>query len=1053
MQRCRKDTTSTTASLGSVIDSRRVSELPTPHGQPYALIGLAGGVSWNNTAATLNRPFEPTHIIGYAVSGTRANRSDITIDGLPSTATADPGQVISSYVPPADIVQEFRVQTATYDASFGQTEGGVVNISIKSGTNELHGAAYWANQPASMAANEWFTNANAKLTEAQKEPQWDYNRWGASVGGPVYLGRLYDGRNKTFFLWGYEGIHESRPRNNNGSPSVPTAAMKDGDFSALLAVGSQYQIYNPFTRVAIGGGRYQQQPFAGNKIPPLLINPIAQKVLKEYYPEPVAAGDAAGQNNMLEPNLPETITYYTHTIRADHNLTDKQRIYVRGSFYSRVSNYNNYLHSIASGQWFEFHSRQGVIDHVYSPNSSTVLNARYGYNRFTRVQDSNPGQRGMDISTLGLPKSLNDAIPEQIRRFPRFDITSYTGTASTGELRPNDTHAVNLTLTKVWGLHSLKAGTEFRAYRENTYSYTNEQTMRLNFDANWTKGPLDNSTAAPSSVGQSMAAFLLGVPTSGYVRRAASYAEQSNNWGFFVHDDWRVSNRLNLNLGLRIEHEGPLTERFDRSVRNFNYSYIQAFEAQAKTAYALNPTPEIPAAQFSARGGLLFAGVAGQPSGLYDTPSMNIMPRFGFAYKFTQKTVMRGGYGIFFGFLGQRRGDVITTGYTRDTTFVGTLDNGLTWLANLSNPFPSGILEPVGAAQGEQTFVGQVVTFFNPAPKVPYNQRWQLTLQHELPGGFVADAGYVGSRGTRIEISRNLNATPIQYLSTSPTRDQTKIDYLSANIKNPFYGLLPAGAISALASSNISRERLLRPYPHFDTANSTTNDGYSWYHSLQLGLQKRFSRGYTYGVNYTLSKFMSADTYLNGADPLPTKQIDPQDTPHRLSMSGIYEFPFGQGRRFGSGVNAVLSKIISGWQIQGIYAYQTGRPISAWGNEIFTGNLKDIPLDHPTVEKWFNIDAGFERSSAKALGSNVRTFPQRFTGIRPDPVSNLDLSIIKKTEMAEGKDLQFRAEFVNAANHPNFGSPNITPTSASFGVVTGTLNYARRIQFGLKFVF
>jgi hypothetical protein len=1039
--------TSSTASMGSLVDSRRVSELPTPHGEPYALIGLAAGVSYSGSA-TLNRPFEPTHIVGYAFAGTRANRSDVTIDGLPSTATANANEVISSYVPPADIVQEFKVQTATYDASFGQTEGGVTNISIKSGTNALHGTGYWANQAASLAANEWFSNATGKA-----RADWDYNRWGASVNGPVYFGGLYDGRNKTFFLWGYEGIHESRPRNNNGSPSVPTAAMKKGDFSSLLAVSPNYQIYNPWTAVAAAGGRVQRQAFDKNIIPDNLINPIAKKVLNDYYPEPVSAGDAVGQNNMLEPNLPEVITYYTHTIRVDHNLTDKQRVFVRGSFYKRESNYNNYLHSIASGEWFQFLSRQGVIDYVYTLNSTTVVNARYGYNRFVRVTDANPGQRGMDISTLGFPKAYNDSISQDIRRFTRFDITSYTGTGIGGEWRPCDTHAFSFTMNKMMGVHALKGGMEFRAYRENDSFFANEQTGRFVFDAAWTRGPLDTSATAPGSVGQSIAAFLLGLPTSGYVRRAASYAEQSPNWGFFIHDDWRVNNKLSLNIGLRIEHESPLTERFDRSVTGFDFPYVQPFEAQAKAAYALNPTPEVPVDQFKVRGGLLFANVGGLPRGLYNTPTMNLMPRFGLAYKLTEKFVMRGGYGIFFGFLGERRGDVIQSGFTRDTQFIASLDNGLTFVNTLSNPFPTGILEPLGAAQAQQTFVGQAVTFFNQDPKIPYMQRWQLGFQYELPSGFVADLSYVGNRGTHVEIARNLNATPNQYLSTSPARDQTRINYLGAQIPNPFYGLMPAGSIAALSGKTIARERLLRAHPEFDTVNGTTNNGYSWYHSLQAGLQKRFAQGYTFGLNYTFSKFMAADTYLNAGDPLPTKMISDQDAPHRLAMSGIYELPFGQGRRFGSDVHPVVSKIIGGWQIQGIYQYQTARISANWGNIIFYGNLKDVPSDNPTVERWFNTDAGFEKDSKKALASNVRTFPQRFNGIRPDPVSNIDLSVTKKTAITEGKEVQFRAEFVNAANHANFAAPNLDPTSASFGRVTAAINYSRRIQLGLKFVF
>jgi len=336
-----------TASIGSVVDSRRVAELPVAHGQPFALIGLAAGVSFNANAATLNRPFEPTHIAGYAMSGVRSNRSDLTIDGVPATATANAGEIISSYVPPANIVQEFKVQTATFDAQFGQTEGGVVNIAIKSGTNSLHGTAYYGKWHPDLMSNYWLNNRNK-----QPKGQFNYNRWGGSAGGPVWLPKLYDGRNKTFFLYGYEGIHETRGRNNNGSPTVPTPAQRNGDFSNLLAVNRIYQIYNPLTRRTVAGGRIESDPFPGNIVPASLHNPVAMNLFK-YWADPLLPGDSVGQNNMLEPNLPEAITYFTHTIRGDHVVSDKQRIFARYSFYTRDSNYNNYLHSIATGEWLK----------------------------------------------------------------------------------------------------------------------------------------------------------------------------------------------------------------------------------------------------------------------------------------------------------------------------------------------------------------------------------------------------------------------------------------------------------------------------------------------------------------------------------------------------------------------------------------------------------------------------------------------------------------------------------------------------------------------------
>ena len=282
----------------------------------------------------------------------------------------------------------------------------------------------------------------------------------------------------------------------------------------------------------------------------------------------------------------------------------------------------------------------------------------------------------------------------------------------------------------------------------------------------------------------------------------------------------------------------------------------------------------------------------------------------------------------------------------------------------------------------------------------------------------------MGNRGSQIQTSRNLNATPNQYLSTSPVRDQARIDYLGANVPNPFFNLMPVTAGTAFRGVNIVRERLLRPYPQFDAVNTTTNEGLSWYHALQAGLEKRFSAGYTIGMNYTFSRFTEQIDFLNAADPEPSKAISGQDVPHRLTVNGIWELPVGRGRRFAASAHPAAEAVIGGWQIQGIYTYQSGFPIG-FGNIIFTGNLDDIalPASERTVARWFNTDAGFNKVSAQQLGSNVRTFPLRLDSVRTDTVNNFDLSVIKNTAVA-GKNLQLRFESLNALNHPLFPGPN-----------------------------
>jgi hypothetical protein len=1036
----------TNGSIGQVIDARRVAELPIPHGDPYSLIGLAAGTTFMRSAR-LDRPFEPTHIVGYSMNGVRANRSDVTIDGLPSTSTANAGEITASFVPPQGLVQEFKVQTATFDASFGNTEGGVTNLVLKSGTNKLAGEVYFVKTPKGLWANDFFANANdIPLSDFR------YTRWAGVAGGPVLIPGLYDGRGKTFFIYGYEALPEARPR-NNGTPTVPTEKMRNGDFSELLALGPQYQLYNPFTRRAIGS-RYEQDPFPGNIIPSHLMNPVSLQVL-EFIGRPRTPGNPDGTQNYQRPEMKEETDYGTHTARIDHTLNNSQRMYGRVSWYDRDSNYNNYFDNISTGQWFRFVSRQAVVDHVWTVTPTMVMNVRYGYDRFLRGDQGNPGNFGMDLTSLGFPTRYNDLIPADRRKFPRFDITGYQGTGVNGEDRFTENQTAIATLTKSLGAHSIRTGAEWRRYREKSILAPNNQTGQFNFGTTWTRGPLDNSPAAPGSLGQSFAAFLLGLPdNSSFVNRDDGYDEVSSTTGLFVQDDWRIGSRLTVNLGLRYEFESPLSEKNNRSVRSFDFAAAQAMEAAARAALNEAATG-IPASAFNVRGGLTFAGVGGQPSGLYETPKDNIMPRVGFAYRLDDKTVLRGGYGMFYGFLGQRRGDVIRSGFSQATPLNVSLDNGLTFDETLSNPFQGGLLEPVGAARGVETSLGQTVTSFDPEPVSPRMQRWQIGVQRDLGKNWVGEVRYVGNYGSQIETGRNLNATPNEFLSTSTTRDQATINFLGASVPNPFVGLMPATASATFRSNNIARERLLRPYPHFDAVNTTTNEGESWYNALQLRVDRRFANGYTLGVNYTYSRFEEAVDFLNAADPEPWKGVSVQDTPHRLAVSSLVEMPFGRGRRFARDASPALDALIGGWQIGVIYSYQTGLPLG-WGNIIFTGDLDDIdlPRSERSIDRWFNTEAGFNTISGQQLASNIRTFPLRLANVRAHDINNVDLSVIKNIRI-KNTTLQFRGEALNAFNHVLLPNPQTNPTSNAFGEISAStqLNYPRRVQAMVKFIF
>ena len=1065
---------STDANLGQTMDQKRLAELPLTHGDPYTLVGLSPGVAYTGDPR-LDRPFEPTHIVGYAMDGVRGIRSDMLIDGAPSTATANGNEVIASYVPPSDIVQEFKVQTATFDSQFGNTEGGVTSIVIKSGTNQLHGTAYFWEEPGGLAANDFFGNARG-----QGRPFTFSNRPGFSVGGPVVIPKLYNGKNKTFFLFGFESIRDSRPRFDAGNTVyVPTQALRDGNFSGLGVT-----IFDPLsgkigTGTGPGGngcatGVVCRTAFAGNLIPSLRINPVAKAILATFG-QPKGPGL---NGNIFDSQLTEkTKVYDTYTVRIDQNIGDKDRFFARASWYKRIGVYNDYTATPYSGVNFGFRSRQAVLDDVHAFNATTVLNIRYGYNRFIRIQDQEPDAQGFDLTSLGFPASYNSLIPDLIRRFPRFDFPANTvlSNGMSNEFRPVDSHFVTAILNKTLDKHSLKFGGELRIYREDDRFKSNDQTGQFIFDNTYTRPT--SATSSDTNGLQALASFLLGYPTTLNIVRRADYSEYSKTWGFFGQDSWRVNNHLSLTLGLRWEFESALVERQNKSISGFDTTYVQPIQAAAQVKYAALSDPALKALlpQINVTGGLLFAGMD-TGSGLYHTPKNGLLPRLGFAYQWHSKTVIRGGFGLYQGFLGERRGDVIQPGYTQTTQAILTTNaNGAPIPFTLSTPFANTtIVEPSGNSLGKQTALGQAISFFNQDPKVSKQARWQIGFQRELRGGLVLEGEYVGNYGYDIEIARNINVLPNKYLNTDNSRTTAMNNnntFLTTSVANPFVGLIPN------ANSTTARSQLLRPFPEFGDITTTNNDGKSWYNAGQFSLQKRFSKGYTVQASYTWSKWTQATEYLNAGDLLPTKMISDQDSPHRFALSSIYAFPFGKGERFMSHPNWIANALLGGWSIDGTVQLQAGFPI-AFANDIFyNGGQMSIPSSQRNTIKWF--DTSVFTSILNTASANVspvshlRTFPLRFDNVRRDYMKNVDLGVKKDIQLRETMKIQLRFELLNAFNEPYFVAPVVSPTTAgtvipgvcdntvarpcpnSFGTISSSnqANYARRAQVGLKFIF
>jgi hypothetical protein len=1033
------------ASLGQVIDERRVQELPLFAGNPMELTLIATGVV-NSTDMRLRKAGFNNAPSQFSSDGNGQFNNDFTIDGIPNNFPVGNGQSRVAFSPPVYSVKEFKIQTSSYDAAVGRTIGALTNVNTASGGNDLHGEVHWWERNSFLDAANFFNNKNKT-----RRTSYGDHRFGASAGGPVRIPKLYRGTDKTFWYFAWESNRWS----DSGAltATVPTAKQRQGDFSDLLRLpnGSTYQIYNPFTTRAVAGGRFQRDPFPNNIIPTNLLNPIALKLLN-FYPLPNQAGTAEGRNNHFQPyKILES--YDVYLARADHTFSEKHRMFGRVHYDTWTEQKgltgNTFFSREINGIQLNRNNAGLALDDVYSFSPSFVTNVRYGitYQKFPERRFS----QGSDLAALGFSSNLvNQLADKSLAAVPRVLLGGFATLSPWESGDGTNTgliHSFANTNTWLLGKHNMRFGVDVRFYRSFGKRFQTDIAPDFNFgtSAAFLRGPLDNAPAAP--LGQDLAAFLLGIP-AGSMSRTASFATQDKFFGFFLQDDFKLSPRLTLNLGLRYERETPITERYNRLVAGFAFNQPNPLEAAAQANYARNPIPELPTAQFRVLGGLQFVNQGGNERSPFKGEKNNFLPRLGLAWQPMDKLVLRGGYGIFYDTLGVNTTAPIQTGFSQSTPIQASLDNGVSYVATFANPFPNGLIAPPGASAGLLTNIGQSVSFFDPNLKHAYAQRWSLGLQYELPFGFVVDSAYVGNRGTRIAVTRNYNATPNRYLSTLPTRDQTTINFLSQQFPSPFRGL------NSIFGNNISREQLLRPFPHFGAVNVEQPIGYSWYHSMQSKIEKRFAQGLTFQLAHTWSKQMDATEFLNAGDPLPYETISGGDRTHRVAASGIVELPFGKGRKFASDLPRWADAFVGGWQIAYVMQRQSGPPIG-FGNVIFTGDIQNIvlPKDQRDVDRWFNIDAGFNRNAAQQLASNLRTFPLRFNGLRGDDQQRWDFSLSKKFIITERVNANFRAEAFNAFNHVNFSTPSTNPTDTNFGRITGTQSAARTWQFALKVTY
>ncbi len=1066
------------ATRGQVIENRQVTELPLNGRNPFMLSALVAGVQRNGNMI-YSRPFDNGAIADWSINGGLTRQNEFLLDGAPNNAVTNTDGAVTrgsnniAFVPPVDATEEFKIMSNTYDSQYGRSAGGIVNVTLKSGTNDLHGTGYEFMRRYWMDANN-FQNNRAGLKRYAIDPQTGeslgghyLDQYGSQLSGPVLLPRLYNGKDRTFFMFSFEGYREGTP--NPTISSVPSKAERAGDFST-----SGIAVWDPLTSrenpnfdasraESTSNPRYIRDQFPANRLPAARISPIGSKVAG-LYPEPNLGGANARFNNyLLSPNIAAD-TFRSWIGRVDHTFSPKHRMYFR-YLHNRRNEDRNQNGLVGLGMYSNDPlvriNDGGVVDSVTTLSPNTILNLRGSFNRFIEAHYRNHSM-GFDMATLGFPASLSAARLQAI--VPRVELDQYQNLGPPGwdELVSN-TLSFQGSVSRVSGRHSYKLGIEIRDLRLNVIN-SGYGGGRFTFNREFTRRLPQYSDALS---GSAAASLLLGYPNGGQVD---DYAFPAFRWGYYApyfQDDIKVTTKLTVNLGIRYDYEAAPTERFNRMNRGFGFNETNPLAAMIKNAPGLTECP----ACASLKGGLLFAGAGGQPRAAFDADRNNWQPRAGAAYQLDSRTVLRGGYGLYYMAQAELGG---ATGFSISTPFVATTGGGASGYmpANtLNDPFPTGLIAPPGASQGLLTQRGQSFTFNLPGRRIPYIHQFSFGVQRELPWGIKLDASYVGSRARALMTNeynsgsaRGINSNTVEQLA----RARQDSRWYTQAVANPFAGLLPG---TGLNSATVARSQLLRPYPQFSgVTEGLENVGQTWYNSFQFTMEKRFSHGFTMVSSYALSKNIEEIAFLNDQDAKPGRALISFDRTHRWVLSGVYQLPFGSGRRLGAGVGKGLNLLIGGWEYNWIATFQSGAPAAYSGNVDLIGSPM---ISNPTIDGWFNgctlqLDGSSRRPNAARSGfepcSNpvwairapytLRSIPFRSGQMRTHWADQYDMSLNKMFVITERFRAQFRFETFNTFNTPIFGAPNTDPNSPLYGYVTPSqTNFPRHIQFGFKFLF
>ena len=1050
-----------TASRGLNFDPIKTQEYPLNGRQTYMLLALTPGVIFTQeqfgaTGFSGTRGWDVNS--SYKINGGRTGTNQFLLNGAPISDKDGTWQL----APNVEAVQEFKVMTNTYDAQFGRFNGGLVNTTLKSGNNEYHGSVFEFFRNSVLDANTTQNNRVGAVRGKHNQHQYGY-----ATGGPI-PGR----KNKDWFFTSLEGWREVIPFSRVSD--VPPAALRDGQHFSDFG----FKVYDPLTthceqagNPTCAGSRYIRDLFPEDKIPAGRISPIGAKILS-YYPAPNGNFDALAQNFFATGNTGRY--HYNQPMgRWDHNFGQNDRFYALATYQHgyEFRNQTGFAPPAGSGDIFSQRTDQNYVadwTHVLSPTS--ILDIRGSFGRFTslfpRYTDFSFTADKLGIKQVIHSPSVtgNTAPVVTVQDYSRLFGISNSDVAAWSTYNQWD-FAPSLTMTR--GKHSLHFGVELNYVAKGANNPGNAYGQ-FNFDRFWTQQLRDQGQG--SKDGSPVAALLLGLPSNtgndaSRVDYRDTFYRTRPYYGFYTQDDWRITPTFLLNIGLRYDIQIPWIERYNRLNAGYDFNnknplsdQIIAKWTQLKAQYdADNPGakykyPDPPAAIY---GGLLFAGVQGQPRRPYDTDWNGIAPRVGFAWQFAPKTVLRAGVGIFYQPQTQEN---TTTGFTQSTTYVRSLDGvlpsgGLTGPYSLEQPYPNGLLPVAGASLGLLTHVGNGISFDTRGVPMPRSYQYSVGFERELPYAIVIEVSYSGNY--TIHNTQNFNFDDVSQADRAIGVSDP--NYLNRQLPSPFFGLLPASSGSG-ASQTINAFELLRPIPVFrGITNNTLPINHYRYDALQVRFEKRLAGGAKSGiltavVSYTFSKAFEQNHRLNNTNPLeePIRELDNNDKPQSLAISGVWDLPIGKGRRWANVSNPAASLLISNWRMTWIFTYYSGYPVGWPDNVYLCGPSYNAPGGQ-NADHWFNNDRSCYQTRAPFT---YRVVPDRFPNIRNPSEPQMNMSVEKTIPFRERYSLQLRGEAFNIGNTPILQGPSTDFNSPQFGGLPLTQNnFPRLVQLAAKFVF